>query len=225
MRRRGHRWLKNGRYPRTAKPGWGTAPAARRVNPMGSRGNRRTLPGAHHARAENHHRGRTEAKFCRRGSTQQKGPSMLARGTSASQRGQTPLRGKRKAEPDAAPLPFCSYAPALALHGRGGQRCQSHEGLWPTDPKSGSGSCLGRLGVLTTLASGAFQKQMPSLAGDRAIRWPALPGRSARGARTRPSFHSDSESERKLAPQLTAAPPPSAAPPPLQQAKERLDAF
>ena len=33
--------------------------------------------------------------------------------------------------------------------------------------------------AFSRLASGAFRKQMPSQAGDRATRWPAVPSRSA----------------------------------------------
>ena len=62
---------------------------------------------------------------------------------------QVAVPGTGEAEPDTVPMPLRSDAPPLAIHGRAGQRRQSYEGLWPTDPRSGSGNCLGRLGVLT----------------------------------------------------------------------------
>ena len=79
---------------------------------------------------------------------QQKAPSRLACGASACQRGQTPLRARERRSRMSCPC-LSAHMPRHSHSMAQVDRGVSHESLWPTDPRSGSGNCLGRLGVLT----------------------------------------------------------------------------
>ena len=134
---------------KTAQLGWATTSPTSMANSIHRRADRRALPGGPLAHAEDHHHGRTEVDLRRWGSQAAESAFEARTRSIGLPTRSDPTASKREAEPDVLPLPFCSYAPALPLHGPGGQRCHSHESLWPTDPRSGSGNCLGRLGVLT----------------------------------------------------------------------------